>query len=418
MTAACSVAIWMISPAISHWLGLLSLLLAMCALLGTVYALVFALIGIWTGPPERAARLSPVAGDEAGRTKFLVCIPAHNEGSGLIATVNGVLAQNYPQTHFHCVVIADNCTDDTAVHASEAGAHVLVRNDLTQLGKGHALAWVFSQPHDFSWDAACVIDADTVIVPDFLLAMDASMRRGHQVAQGRYDFVRASDSQNWLQVFTAITKAGENSFVYRARERVGLLQLLQGNGICIARNALQAVPWKAHSIVEDAEYALKLAQHGIAVHYQEAARIWSRQATTVRDTQPQRMRWASGTGELYRHGIATLLATAWRQKSLAPLEGIVMLLTTSRLMLIYLLGLSLVVGLAATTPLSTFIWQLLGLVVGLQLLYLILMFRFASDRPVPLAGLLKLPFYLAVIASSQALAMVGVNRSVWSRTTR
>lgn len=412
-------ALFTLPPGASHWLGLLSLLLAVCALLGTLYALVFAVVGIWTGRKALTPGHAEISvGEKACTTNFLVCIPAHNEGSGLTATVAGVLTQNYPQARIHCVVIADNCTDDTARFAAAAGAHVLVRNDPARRGKGYALAWAFAQSLNFPWDAACVIDADSVMAPDFFIAMDASMRRGYPVAQARYDFIQASGSRNWLQLFTAISKAAENSFVYRARERMGFLQLLQGNGICIARTALEKVPWRAHSIVEDAEYALELGKQGISVHYQEAARIWSRQATTVRDVQPQRVRWASGTWELFRHGIPSLLKTAWTLKSLRPLEGIVMLLTTSRLLLIYLVGLSLVLGLAAAPPLSAFIWQMLTLVVGLQLIYMVLMFRFAADRPVPLAGLLRLPFYVVVVASSQALAMVGVNRSVWWRTTR
>jgi cellulose synthase/poly-beta-1,6-N-acetylglucosamine synthase-like glycosyltransferase len=423
MHAALSLpALWAISSTLSHALGLASLVLAVCALLGTLYALAFSMVGIWIGrrAGNKMGAAVPDAADATnfGATNFLVCIPAHNEGPGLRATVDGVLRQAYPRENIRCVVIADNCTDDTAQTAAECGAHVLVRNDAQLRGKGHALAWAFRQPQEFSWDAVCIVDADSVMEPGFLAAMDAALRRGHSVVQARYDFVPADDGKNWLELFTAVSKAAENSFVYRSRERMGLLQLLQGNGICIRRAALEQVPWRAHSIVEDAEYALELGRHGIPVHYQEVARIWSRQATTVRDVQPQRIRWASGTWQLFRQGIPSLLVTAWKRKSLAPLEGIVMLLTTSRLLLIYLLGLSLVLAFAAPQAMAIIIARLLALVVGLQFLYLVLMFRFASDRPAPWSGLLSLPFYVAVVASSHALAMMGFNRKVWWRTSR
>lgn len=401
--------------AASTWPGIASLVFAVCALLGTLYALLFAVAGIWAG---RKAGLGKETAVMEPTTNFFVVIPAHNEGAGLQATIQGVLHQEYPRQRIHCVVIADNCTDDTAQVAAAAGAQVLVRNDAQLRGKGYALAWAFQQPQVFGWDAVCIVDADSVMEPDFLAAMDATFRHGNSVIQARYDFVPAADSKNWLELFTAVSKAAENSFVYRTRERLGLLQLLQGNGICISRSVLDQVPWRAHSIVEDAEYALELAQQGIAVHYQEAAQIWSRQASTVRDVQPQRVRWASGTWQLFRRGIPALLRTAWKQKSLAPLEGIVMLLTTSRLLLIYLFAMSLLLALAAPAALAALIAKLLIAVFVLQVLYIVLMFRFASQQPAPWSGLLSLPFYVAVVASSQALAMMGFNRKVWWRTSR
>lgn len=401
---------------VAFGMGVISVTLAVSALLGTVYALGFAVVGIclrWRR--NEAGHAEP---ESACTTRFLICIPAHNEGAGLIATVVGVLAQEYPKEHIRCVVIADNCTDDTAKIAAAAGAQVLVRTDAAHCGKGHALTWAFAAASDLPWDTACVIDADSVVAPDFLRALDESIRRGHAVVQARYDFVQTAGSRNWLELFTAISKAAENSFVYRSRERMGLLQLLQGNGFCVSRAVLEQVPWQAHSIVEDAEYALELGRQGIAVRYQERARILSRQASTVRDVQPQRVRWASGTWQLFRHGIPTLLATAWRRKSPRALEEIVMLLTTSRLLLIYLLGLSLVFSAGATPSLFAWIWRLLAVIVALQLLYLVLMFRFAADQPAPMVGLLHLPLYVAVVASSQFLALVGFNRRMWWRTAR
>lgn len=400
-------------------MGALSIAFAVFALLGTIYALVFAVAGIVIGGNgSRVDAGDAACSGELCTSRFIVCIPAHNESAGLVPTVAGVLAQNYPRHLIRCVVIADNCTDDTAKVAADAGAHVLVRTDEARRGKGYALSWAFAAVQDFSWDAVCVIDADSVVAPDFFLALDESLRRGHTVVQARYDFIQASGNKNWLQQFTAVSKAAENSFVYRSRERMGLLQLLQGNGFCVSRAILQRVPWRAHSIVEDAEYALELEKNKITVHYQERARIVSRQASTIRDVQPQRVRWASGTWQLFRNGIPTLLATAWHRKSLNALEGIVMLLTTSRLLLVYLFGFSLLFSVAATHLLFSVTWWLLGAVVLLQALYLVLMFRCASDRPVPMVYLLRLPFYLAVVVSSQVLALTGFNRHVWWRTAR
>ncbi|MDR5727774.1 MAG: glycosyltransferase family 2 protein [Terriglobia bacterium] len=397
--------------------GLASIAIAVFALLGTLYALAFAVIGIVVSRRKSQDRVtSSPAEMDAFTTNFLVVIPAHNESSGLTATVQSVLGQNYP--HLRCVVIADNCTDDTADMARAAGAHdVLIRTDLDKRGKGQALTWMFDLAQSWTWDAVCVIDADSVVDPGFFAAFDASFRAGHAVVQARYDFFPAADRKNWLQQFSAVSKAGENSFIARSRERLGLSQLLMGNGFFVSRPVLERVPWLAHSIVEDAEYALLLGRQGIAVHYQERARLWSRQATSVRDVQPQRVRWASGIWQLFHKAIPVLLATAWRERSWRALEEIVMLLMTSRTVLIYLWFLSFAMSLTAPSlfPLT---WSLLAGVAILQFVYLMLMFRFACDRPVPMAGALLLPYYVFVILSSQVLALSGVNRHLWWRTSR
>ncbi|MEO6828692.1 MAG: hypothetical protein ABI164_02705, partial [Acidobacteriaceae bacterium] len=79
---------------------------------------------------------------------------------------------------------------------------------------------------------------------------------------------------------------------------------------------------------------------------------------------------------------------------------------------------SLVFSAGATPSLVAWIWRLLAVIVALQLLYLVLMFRCAADQPAPMVGLLHLPLYVAVVASSQFLALVGFNRRVWWRTAR
>ena len=396
-------------------LGFASIAIAVVALLGTLYALAFAVMGI-TASRDKNENSFATAGRRLPTTNFLVFIPAHNEGSGLTATVQSVLAQNYP--HLRCMVIADNCTDDTAEMAKTAGAHeVLVRTDPEKRGKGQALTWAFNLAKGWEWDAVCVIDADSVIEPGFFAALDLSYCKGHAVAQARYDFFPAADSKNWLQQFGAVSKAGENSFVARPRERLGLSELLMGNGFFLSRAVVERVPWLAHSIVEDAEYSLLLAQQGIAVHYQERARLWSRQASSVRDVQPQRVRWASGIWQLLRKAIPILFATARRERSWRAIEEIVMLLMTSRLVLIYLWVLSFALSLAAPW-LFPVTWSLLAGVALLQVLYLMLMFRFACDHPVPFAGALLLPYYVFVVLSSQVLALSGVNRHLWWRTSR
>ena len=53
--------------------------------------------------------------------KFAVVVCAHNEGEVIGATVRNLLLQKYPQNLYKVFVIADNCTDDTALIAEKPG---------------------------------------------------------------------------------------------------------------------------------------------------------------------------------------------------------------------------------------------------------------------------------------------------------
>src|ERR1700744_2886019 len=64
----------------------------------------------------------PASSEPTRRLRFVV--PAHNESAGIAATVESLLAVDYPRALFDVVVVADNCNDDTAEQARRAGATV------------------------------------------------------------------------------------------------------------------------------------------------------------------------------------------------------------------------------------------------------------------------------------------------------
>src|SRR5262249_30591342 len=69
--------------------------------------------------------------------RVAVLVPAHNESRALLPTLADINAQLRAADRL--VVVADNCTDDTAAVAGAAGADVVERLDLVKHGKGYAL---------------------------------------------------------------------------------------------------------------------------------------------------------------------------------------------------------------------------------------------------------------------------------------
>ena len=73
------------------------------------------------------------------RQRVAVLLPAHNESTGILPTLADIMVQI--RAGDRLLVVADNCTDDTAAVAAAAGAEVVDRNEPERKGKGYALAW-------------------------------------------------------------------------------------------------------------------------------------------------------------------------------------------------------------------------------------------------------------------------------------
>jgi hypothetical protein len=61
-------------------------------------------------------------------------VPAHNESTGLLPTLAAIKQQLRAADTM--LVVANNCTDDTAAVASAGGADVVERHDPTRRGNG------------------------------------------------------------------------------------------------------------------------------------------------------------------------------------------------------------------------------------------------------------------------------------------
>lgn len=275
------------------------LLLGTPLLLAATYLLVATLL---------SAKLRvPVAAEPSRRFRFVV--PAHNESAGITETVRSLLGVDYPKELFEVVVVADNCSDDTAACAAAAGATVMVRNDSERRGKGYALDHVFSATSP-EVDAVVVIDADTLISPNILRAFAARRDLGARAAQA--DYAVRNPNAGWRTRLIAIAFGAFHIVRSRARERLGLSCGLRGNGMCFSTELLREIPHRAYSVVEDVEYGIRLGEAGHRVHYADEAHVYGEMVTTSAAANSQRRRWEEGRKLLVAQHARRLL-----QKSLA-----------------------------------------------------------------------------------------------------
>src|SRR5262249_14964254 len=97
------------------------------------------------------------------RPRLAVLVPAHNESRGLLPTLSDIRSQLLP--HDRLLVVADNCTDDTADVARAEGAEVIERHDLSRLGKGYALDYGLRHLSFDPPEIVIAIDADCRVEP-------------------------------------------------------------------------------------------------------------------------------------------------------------------------------------------------------------------------------------------------------------
>ena len=153
-------------------------------------------------PPGRTAAEAPteaIMRPTRNRPVVAALVPAWNEEQFIAATIDGLRSQTQPPDLI--VVIANNCTDDTAGAARAAGAEVIEmpRNPHRKAGAlNYGIETLLASLADK--DRIFVMDADTVIVPRwFELAnavMDADPRA---VVSGRYACRNANGLIGMLQ---------------------------------------------------------------------------------------------------------------------------------------------------------------------------------------------------------------------------
>jgi len=240
---------------------------------------------------------------------FDVIVPAHNEAAGIQRTVTNLHQLDWPADQFRVIVIADNCADETARLAREAGAIVLERHDTVNRGKGYALDYVFSWSRkDGKAAAVVVVDADSQTSANLLQAFAARLAGGSQAAQAHYGVLNTDAS--WRTRLMAIALGSIHKVRSRARERMGLSCGIRGNGWCVTHRLLDQIPYRAYSLTEDVEFGVDLGLAGHRIAYCDEAHVNGEMVSSESAARSQRQRWEGGRLALVRSRVPLLLRKA------------------------------------------------------------------------------------------------------------
>jgi len=358
----------------------------------------------------------PVALRSSRRLRFDVIVPAHNEAAAIDGVVASLRKLDWPADGFRVLVVADNCTDSTAVLARAAGAEVLERHDTERRGKGYALAFAFqaSQAHGWAY-AVVVVDADTEVSPNLLEAFASRIENGAAVIQAHYRVLNSQAS--WRTRLMAIAMASFHRVRSRARERLRLSCGIRGNGWCITHRLLRQAPYRAFSLTEDIEYGIDLGLAGYRVRYADEANVAAMMVSGEQAARTQRQRWEGGRLQLIRSRTPALLRAAR-----GPDGGVCLDLALDLLVLplsyaaINVAVLIVLAGVALLWEPSMEIWLWLGLGCGASLLlYVLRGWQLSRVGMRGFVDLLRAPFFVLW----KVLLMLRAHKSAeWVRTKR
>lgn len=252
-------------------------------------------------------------------------LPAHNEADGIGAALDSLEAQSRRPNRI--VVIADNCTDDTAAIVRERGYEVYVTINNSSKKAGALNLWLTAElPSLGDEDYLLIMDADSILDPTLIGAAEAHMNADPKLGgcSGTFRGGPGGGFVGWLQCNEYARYARD---VRRLR---GKALVLTGTASVFSVKALRDVQaarhdcrlpfgggkiYDEHVLTEDNELTLALMTLGWHILAPRDCTLTTEVMETYGDLAHQRLRWKRGALEnLIDYGLTRVTLSYWRRQ--------------------------------------------------------------------------------------------------------
>jgi cellulose synthase/poly-beta-1,6-N-acetylglucosamine synthase-like glycosyltransferase len=295
-------------------LALASALLAFVAGLLAIPVALFLLEVIAAVVATRKAQTPPINCNLQKRIAVLV--PAHNESVGLLPTLQDIRTQL--RIGDRLLVVADNCTDDTATVAAETGAEVVIRNDSGKIGKGFALEFGLRHLNTDPPDYLIIIDADCRLADNAIEYLSITSAQTGRPVQALYLMLPPETFSPNYQM-AAFAWRVKNWVRPLGLSALGLPCQLMGTGMAFPWPVMCRATLASGQIVEDLNLGLDLALTGYPSIFCPSAQVTSHFPSSNAAADQQRQRWEQGHIDMIMTRAPSLIVSAITRRSLSLL---------------------------------------------------------------------------------------------------
>ena len=250
------------------------------------YVAFYALVSLF---PSRTSKHQPSAISPQPSSSFLILFPAYKEDSVIVHSVRQFLEQTYPKGLYEVVVISDHMQDDTNELLRQLPI-TLLTPQFEKSSKAKAMQYAIKEING-QFDYIVILDADNVVLPDFLEQVNVSCQQGYQAIQCHRC---AKNCDNDVAVLDGVSEEINNTIFRKAHNTIGLSSALIGSGMCFTFEWFKRNVNLLNSAVEDRELESLLLQEKVFIKFEENIHVFDEKVSNHENFERQRLRWLNG----------------------------------------------------------------------------------------------------------------------------
>ena len=337
------------------------------------------------------------------RPSVAILIPAHNESLVIAQTIQTILPQLTAQDQL--LVVADNCTDDTATIARNLGAVVVDRFNTQQRGKGYALDYGIQHLKTNPPQVVMIVDADCNISDQFIQVLALNCAHLKRPVQALDLMLSPANPSLKMRVaeFAWLVKNKVRPLGFKA---LGLPCQLMGTGMAFLWSDITLMSLANGHIAEDMKLGIDFCRAKKAPLFIPDILISSQFPQSAQASNTQRARWEHGHLGMILNEAPNLLLEAIKTRNLhmfgLACDLIVPPLAVLTLMCLAVFVLSLISSSHLALLLSTIL--LIALTIAVLLAWLYFGRKIISFKQLcyaPMYMLIKIPLYIKFFFNRQ-----------------
>ncbi|MGD0605087.1 MAG: glycosyltransferase [Streptosporangiaceae bacterium] len=230
-----------------------------------------------------------------------ILIPAWNEAAVIAASIDRLMALEYPRDALRIYLVDDASTDETpqvakAKEVQYPGNVIHLRREKGGQGKAHTLNHGLAIILADDWmEALLITDADVIFEPDSLRKMARHLADPQVGAVTTY-IKEGSRPGNYMTRFIGYEYITAQAAARRGQNVLGAMACLAGGAQLHTRANLLALGGRidTSSLAEDTFTTFKTQLNGRRVVFEPHATVWAEEPGSINGLWKQRLRWARG----------------------------------------------------------------------------------------------------------------------------